>query len=90
MPEEALRVLARAVEADPRNQAALTRLVELELELDRLEALAAHARRLMALRRPSADLLRAVHHALGSDRLLFSREARDAYAAVSRALEKSR
>ncbi len=90
LPQEARRVLVRAVETDPLNQSALTRLVELELELDELESLADHASRLLALRQPSPDLLRAVRHALGSDRLLFSREARAAYAAVDRALEKSR
>jgi Tfp pilus assembly protein PilF len=70
--EPALRLLARAIEADPLNQAALSRLITLELNHHRTDRLAAHLQRLLAMRRPSPDLLRVAHHRLGGDAFLFA------------------
>ncbi len=69
--DPALRLLHRATETDPGNQAALSRLVTLELNLRRTANLSPHLRRLLTLRRPSPDLLRVAHHQLGSDAFLF-------------------
>ena len=70
--EPALRLLTRAIEADPLNQAALSRLITLELNHHRSDRLAAHLQRLLAMRRPSPDLLRVAHHRLGGDAFLFA------------------
>lgn len=86
--ESARRVLARAVEVDPRNQAALTRLVELDVALDAGEDLAAHVQRLVKMRRPSPEILRVVQHKLGSDLFLFSKECPPALEAVKGALAR--
>lgn len=87
--ESARRVLARAVEVDPRNQAALTRLVELDVTLNAGEDLAVHVRRLVQMRRPSPDILRVVHYKLGSDLFLFSKECAVALDVVNAALVRS-
>ncbi|HWA85494.1 MAG TPA: hypothetical protein VG710_04675 [Opitutus sp.] len=83
---EARETLARAVAVDPLNQAALTRLVELELDLDRLGALPAHVLRLLAMRKPSPTVLRAAYRKLASDLYLFSRDREPTLAALDRAL----
>ncbi|MBI2496927.1 MAG: tetratricopeptide repeat protein [Opitutae bacterium] len=67
----ALSVLGRAVEADPLNQAALTNLLRLELDTDRLAALPAHLERYLRTRQPSREILARAAAALGSDRHLF-------------------
>ena len=82
-------VLARAVAADPRNQTALTRLVELDLNTNHLDELPAHLTRLLAMRRPSPEVLRVAQHKLGSDRFLFSPERPAVLRAVRAALEKT-
>lgn len=70
--DSALRLLTKAIDADPLNQAALARLVSLELNLHRTAKLAPHLRRLLAMRRPSPDVLRVALHELGSDAFLFA------------------
>jgi hypothetical protein len=85
----ARRILERAVALDPLNQAALTRLIELDLSLDRIDELPAHLRRLAGMRRPSPDLLRVAQHRLGSDLFLFSPERGPALDAVRAALERA-
>ncbi|HVS54393.1 MAG TPA: hypothetical protein VHD62_18700 [Opitutaceae bacterium] len=87
--EPARAVLARAVAADPLNQAALARLVALELDTNRTDALPAHLQQLAQSRRPSSDLLRVAQHKLGSDLYLFSAAREPALTAVRRALEQS-
>ncbi len=74
---EARETLAHAVMADPLNQAALTRLIQLDLDLNQIDALPPHLRQLLTMRRPSPVVLRAALAKLGSDLFLFSRE-RDA------------
>lgn len=66
-PQAARTVLTRATDIDPRNQAALTDLVRLEAELGQFDTLPAHLRRLLAMRRPSRDVLTLVYRRLGSD-----------------------
>jgi hypothetical protein len=87
--EFARTTLIRAVNADPLNQAALTRLVELDLNLNRIDDLPAHLGRLLAMRKPSPDILRVAQHKLGSDLFLFSAERPAALEAVRVALEKA-
>jgi hypothetical protein len=87
--EHARLTLARAIVVDPLNQAALTRLVELDLNLNRIDELPAHLSRLLTMRRPSPDILRVAQHKLGSDLFLFSQERPASLEAVRVALEKS-
>lgn len=63
----ARNVLARAVAIDTHNQAALATLVRLEAELGQLDTLPAHLRQLLAMRRPSREVLTFVYQRLGSD-----------------------
>ncbi len=69
---ESRRVLVHAIEADPLNQPALARLIE--YELDELESpeLTHHLERLLEMRRPSPELLKAAYAKLGLDRYMFT------------------
>jgi len=87
--ESARQTLIRAIAADPLNQAALSRLVELDLNLNRIDELPAHLTRLLAMRQPSPDILRVAQHKLGSDLFLFSAERPAALESVRLALEKT-
>lgn len=69
--DEARDLLARAVLDDPLNQAALTKLIELDLKAGRLEELPAAVRKLLTMRKPSPQLLARVRDELGRDRWLF-------------------
>lgn len=69
---QARQVLAQAAAADPLNQASLTGLVRLDLETENLTSLPDSLRRLVAMRKPSVELLRTAQRKLGSDLLLFS------------------
>ncbi len=82
-------VLARAVATGPRNRTALTRLIELDLNTNHLDDLPAHLTRLLAMRRPSPEVLRVTQYKLGSDRFLFSPERPAVLQAVRFALEKT-
>lgn len=86
--ESARQTLLRATAADPLNQAALARLVELDLNLNRIDELPAHLTRLLAMRKPSPDILRVAQHKLGSDLFLFSTERPAVLESVRLALEK--
>ena len=86
--DAARRTLARAVELDPLNQAALTRLVEVEVMLNAGDDLAVHVQRLIRLRRPSPDILRVAQLKLGSDWFLFSEPCKVALEAVRAALAR--
>ncbi len=70
----ARQTLMRAIVADPLNQAALTRLVELDLNLNHIDELPTHLTRLLTMRKPSPDILRVAQFKLGSDLFLFSTE----------------
>ncbi len=69
---QARQVLEQAAQADPLNQAALTSLVQLDLDLNNTAPLAANVRKLLAMRKPSPEVLRNAHRKLGSDLFLFS------------------
>ncbi len=71
---QARKVLDQAVQADALNQAALTSLVQLDLELNNSAALAANVRKLLTMRKPSQAVLSAAFAELGSDLFLFSPE----------------
>jgi hypothetical protein len=85
----AWQTLARTVEIEPRNQAVLARLIEIDLALNRVDALPAHVQKFVQMRRPSPDILRVVQQRLGSDLFLFSCEAPATLAAVRRALAEA-
>jgi hypothetical protein len=85
--EHAHTILLHAVRVDPLNQAALTRLVELNLNLNRIDELPGQLTALVKMRKPSPDVLRVAHYKLGSDLFLFSPERDQALAVVRRALE---
>ena len=88
--EHARQTLTRAIELDPLNQAALTRLVELDIIHHAGEDLAAHVQRLVHMRQPSQDVLRVAQLKLGSDLFLFSPECPVALETVRVALERMR
>lgn len=88
--EQAREILTRAFAADRRNQAVLTRLVELDLNLNRIDQLPAHLGALLAMRRPSPEILRVARHKLGSDLFLFSPGRTVALDAIHIALERNR
>ena len=85
----AWHVLRKAVAVDPLNQPALSRLIELDLTLNRVDELAGHLQRLIRMRRPSPDLLRVAERKLGSDLFLFSHDAPAAISAARLALAES-
>ncbi len=63
----ARRALIHAVQSDPHNQAALVRLVELDLESDNAPDLPPRIERLLTMRRPSPLLLRRAAARLSQD-----------------------
>lgn len=69
---QARQVLAQAVQTDPLNQAALTSLVQLDLEANNTPPLADNVRKLLAMRKPSQTVLRNAYGKLGSDLFLFA------------------
>ncbi len=88
-PEQAWLALEQAVKSDPQNQAALARLIELDITLNRVDELARHVRQFVSMRRPSPEILRVARHKLGSDLFLFSKESAPALAAVQKALNEA-
>ena len=69
---QARQVLDQATKADPLNQAALSNLIQLDLDLNNTTPLAANVRKLLAMRKPSRTLLRTAYIRLGSDLFLFA------------------
>lgn len=69
---QARQVLDQAVKADALNQAALTSLVQLDLDLNNTAPLAGNVRKLLTMRKPSQDVLRSAYRKLGSDLFLFA------------------
>jgi len=84
--ESARRVLDAATQADPKNQAALTKLIELDLNSGRSDALPANLWRLLTMRRPSHALLASAAKTLGGDRHFFLAGRDELLAAIERAL----
>ena len=69
---ESHRVLVHAIQADPLNQPALARLIEYELADPESPELMKHLERLLEMRRPSPELLKAAYVKLGLDRYMFT------------------
>jgi hypothetical protein len=69
---QARQVLEQAVKTDALNQAALTNLIQLDLDLNNTAPLAENVRKLLTMRRPSQEVLRAAYRKLGSDLFLFA------------------
>lgn len=67
----ARELLAHAVKVDPKNQAALTRLIELDLDLADLPTVAINLRTLLTMRRPAPAVLNRAQAMLSSDAWLF-------------------
>ncbi len=75
--ETARLLFTEAVNRDGEHEAALARLVELELDLGESIAITEHVSQLLEMRRPSYSLLERLHNELGSDRFLFTPGRRD-------------
>ena len=69
---QARQVLEQAFQSDPLNQAALTNLIQLDLELNNTDVLPKNITKLMSMRKPSAIILVTAYRKLGSDLFLFS------------------
>ncbi len=69
---QARQVLARAVELDPLNQAALTGLIRLDVQLERADRMPPHVARLLTMRKPPRELLVSAFDLLARDRELFA------------------
>ncbi|MET0263199.1 MAG: hypothetical protein ABW223_09895 [Rariglobus sp.] len=69
---QARQVLDQAVQSDALNQAALTGLIQLDLEMNNTPPLAGNVRKLLSMRRPSQEVLRTAYRKLGSDLFLFA------------------
>lgn len=67
----ALETLARAVEADPRNESALTNLIQTQLDLHETAEITQHLPQFLANRKPSRELATKIYRELGSDQHLF-------------------
>ena len=87
--DQARVLLARAFEADPLNQAALTQLVRLETADNVVEPLPGHLRQLMKMRQPSREVLQAAYDRLAGDINLFLAPQVELLAALKSALANS-
>lgn len=86
---QARQVLDQAAQADPLNQAALSNLIQLDLDLNNTTPLATNVRKLLAMRRPSQELLRTAYIRLGSDLFLFAPDRSALLQDLSNALNAS-
>jgi hypothetical protein len=68
---QARLILLTAIKTDSLNQAALTRLVELDLEQMDTPSLVANTDRLLVMRKPDPAFLRKIRDTLQSDRYIF-------------------
>ncbi len=82
-------LLVRTAATDPKNQAVLSRLIEMDLALNHLKALPARLQQLMAMRKPPRKVLLRAAGVLGSDRWLFVAERYPALADLPNLLCKN-
>lgn len=68
---EAQQALAKALKTDPLNQAALTSLVKIDVELGDADALGTDIHRLIQMRKPDRTVVESAYRKLGSDLFLF-------------------
>lgn len=87
--EPAREILNRAVRVDPRNQPALTRLVELDIESQNTPALKANLDTLIGMRKPSPAVLSSARALLARDAYLFLPHRGDILASLTMALNAS-
>ena len=87
--DQARQVLARASTADPLNQAALSQLIQLDLDAGRTDELPSNLRRLLAMRKPTETVLRQAYRQLSSDLLMFRPDRDDVLREVATYLGKS-
>lgn len=67
----ALETLTRAVKADPRNEVALTTLIQIQLDSHEVAEVAQHLPQFLANRKTSRELAAKIYRELGSDQHLF-------------------
>ncbi|MGE9294605.1 MAG: tetratricopeptide repeat protein, partial [Puniceicoccales bacterium] len=72
--EQARKILTKAIETNSDNQAALSRLIELEIDMGNSAQLGTYLKKLLQMRRPSADLLMKAYRSLGSDRFIYTQD----------------
>jgi lipopolysaccharide biosynthesis regulator YciM len=82
--------LSKAVAIDPLNQAALTQLIDLELQSGALDEIPGRVQQLLKMRKPSPATLLAVRHELSRDYLLFSPEHRRTLLTLDQHLTRAR
>ncbi|MEO0796126.1 MAG: hypothetical protein AAFX93_13230 [Verrucomicrobiota bacterium] len=68
----ARKILKQAYENNPKNQAALSNLIQIEIETGNAAELGNYLKRLLQMRRPSIDILQQAYQKLGSDRFIFT------------------
>ncbi|GHB97646.1 tetratricopeptide repeat protein [Cerasicoccus arenae] len=66
------QVLKQAYENNPKNQAALSNLIEIEIKTGNAAELGNYLKKLLQMRRPSVDILQQAYQKLGSDRFIFT------------------
>lgn len=74
---EARRILMQAYKQNPNNQAALSKLIALEIELGNSAELGPYLEQLLQMRRPSTTILSKAYQNLGSDHFIFTRDRKD-------------
>lgn len=70
--KEARDILKRAYTANPENQAALTSLIDLEIDLGNSTEIGPYLKELLQMRRPAKQILHRAYTKLGSDRFIFT------------------
>ena len=75
-PDKARAVLQAAFDADSSNQAALTNLIRLDIELGQIDDLTQKVETLLEMRRPTKALIQSIYNKLGSDKFLFAQNRR--------------
>jgi len=73
----ARKILKHAYNNNPQNQAALTKLIELELRTGNASELGDYLKKLLQMRRPSAEILNQAYRELSSDRFIFTPERQE-------------
>ncbi|WP_309385433.1 tetratricopeptide repeat protein [Cerasicoccus frondis] len=68
----ARRVLKQAYENNPKNQSALSNLIEIEIKTGNAAELGNYLKKLLQMRRPSAVILEQAYEKLGSDRFIYT------------------
>lgn len=69
----ARQILQQAYRQNPENQAALSNLIALEIEMGNSTELGIYLERLLQMRRPSTAILEEAYRKLGSDQFIFTR-----------------